>query len=428
MVNKISTFISKQITDIKNYGTLELFRKFNLVIKLLFNIPIYIVAIIPCVIIRLIRPWIVVRIEHLSVINFGALVRHTAIYYLEKKQKINQPTKKCIDLFYVHPSDKIYNKQIIKMWKRKLNFLSGHFLNPIDKVNELIPGWKIHKIEVTNRSMKQHKANSLIEKYQPLNFTSKEEIYGKEILKKFGLSENDKFVCLAVRDEAYQLKKVSARFKDWSYHDHRNFDINNFIMAAESLAERGYYVFRMGVVVKKALNTKNNKIIDYANSNLRSDFMDVYLGAKCTFCISTGFGFEEVPFVFRRPIALIQCPFGDIGKIFAYSDKFLVLTKHHILEKENRELSLSEIFSHGVAYAERSKIFGERGIKLVDNTPEEIKDLVIEMANNLESKKKLNNEENQLQKNFKNLFAYNIKNTVPYWPVANKEIKARFST
>ena len=70
---------------------------------------------------------------------------------------------------------------------------------------------------------------------------------------------------------------------------------------------------------------------------------------------------------------------------------------------------MSEIFSHGVGFAYDSKIFKEKGIELVDNTPEEIKDLVIEMIEYLEFNKKLSPESEELQKSFKKLYATNIK-------------------
>jgi len=192
----------------------------------------------------------------------------------------------------------------------------------------------------------------------------------------------------------------------------------------------------MGVVANKPFKSNNPKIIDYVNSNLRSDFMDVYLGAKCTFCISTGYGFDELPYIFRRPIAYLTIPFGNL---YSYSEKFLLLTKHHILKKEKRRLSLSEIFSYGVAYALDTKIFRQKGIELVDNTPEEIKDTAIEMVENLEFKKKLNHKEvkkklnhkeEELQKTFKRLFALNAKQTEnqhPY-PKFHGQIRCRFST
>ena len=82
--------------------------------------------------------------------------------------------------------------------------------------------------------------------------------------------------------------------------------------------------------------------------------MDIYLGAKCSFCLSTGYGFDSIPYIFKRPIAIMSLPVGDLR---SHSEKFLLLTKHHILKKEKRKLSLSEIFSHGVAYAMKTEIF-----------------------------------------------------------------------
>ena len=135
---KINKFILKQIFDTKTYGIRELFRKLYLLIKIMARIPINIIAIVPCVIIRLIRPWIIIRIERVDVINFGSLALDPVVYYCKKKLKIDSPTKKCIDLVYIHYNDKVYNRQLAKMWKRKLNFLSGYLLDPINRVNEQI--------------------------------------------------------------------------------------------------------------------------------------------------------------------------------------------------------------------------------------------------------------------------------------------------
>ena len=56
--------------------------------------------------------------------------------------------------------------------------------------------------------------DNLYEKCKALDFTAEEEIYGKKILNKFGLKNGDKFVCLAVSDSAYHLKKIPARYHD----------------------------------------------------------------------------------------------------------------------------------------------------------------------------------------------------------------------
>ena len=433
MIIKIKKFILKQIVDIKTYGPRELFRKLYLLTKIFIRVPIDIIAILPCLIIRLISPWFIVRIQILPAKNFGNFVWCTALYYCKKKLKIDLPTKKHIDLVYIHYRDRVYNKQIAKMWKRKLNFFSGYLLDPINRVNKLIPGWKHHIIETM--CVLENDINNLFEKYQPLDFTTEEETYGKKILNKFGLKDKDKFVCLAVRDGAYQLKKIPARYRDWSYQDFRHTDINKFVLAAEELTKRGYYVFRMGVVVEKPFNSKNPKIIDYANSNLRSDFMDIYLGAKCSFCVSTGFGFDRVPYVFAKPLVLLTQP---LGWTYSHSEKFLLMTKHHFFKKEKKELSLSEIFYHGLAYISDTITLEKKGIELVDITSEEIKDAVIEMIENLKPNKQSRPEDEELQKKFRSLYASNIKRTNDsedkndnFYRAINKlhgQIRSRYST
>ena len=101
--------------------------------------------------------------------------------------------------------------------------------------------------------------------------------------------ENNKFICLNVRDSQF-LKKL---FKlDLDYHSYRNANIDDFLLCCDELTKLGYYVIRMGVVTEK-IETKNDKIIDYSNSKYRSDFMDFYLGINCEFCITTGSGFDS---------------------------------------------------------------------------------------------------------------------------------------
>ena len=432
----VKKFISKQILDIKIYGPRELFRKFCLLIllpKYLVKIILNIIAVLPCILIRLISPWFVIRIEQLPASNFGNFASFPALYYCKKKLKINQPAKKFLDLVYISHNQKNCNKQMVKMWKRKLNFLSPYLLNPIYRANKIIPGSKTHTIEILN-SISERDVNNLFERCQPiLEFTSDEEVYGKKMLNKFGLKDEDKFVCFAVRDEAYDIMRITKRFKDWSYHDFRNNDINNYVLAAEELTKKGYYVFRMGVVAEKPFKSNNPKIIDYANSNLRSDFMDIYLGAKCSFCISSNFGPLNLFEIFGKLIAQVSVPFASSH---THSEKSLILTPHHILKREKRELSLSEIFSYGVAYAYETKIFNKQGIELVENTPEEIKDLALEVAENFESKKKSTYEDEELQKTFKNLFSENykfpnpIKDSNPYWknPMVHGQIRACYGT
>ena len=196
---KVISFIFKQYKDIKSYGIKELIRKLILTLKILINFPLFGVGIFMCIIIRLLSPFFIIRIARAPCSNFGNFTADMAIYCAKKQLNVDQLQKKHLDFFYILPSSKIYNRQLEKMWKREVFFLSGYFLWPVDCINKIIPGWRKHSIKGLSYNIERDK-NNLIEQYQPPKFTNEEEVRGKELLKKFGLTENDKFVCLSIRD------------------------------------------------------------------------------------------------------------------------------------------------------------------------------------------------------------------------------------
>ena len=94
-------------------------------------------------------------------------------------------------------------------------------------------------------------------------------------------------------------------------------DIDNYKESAMYLAQKGYWVFRMGKGAKKRFDIDHPKIFDYAFSDYRSDFLDVWLMANCNFCISTGTGIDAVATIFRRPILMINyIPISNIVSFF----------------------------------------------------------------------------------------------------------------
>ena len=92
-VISIKNFVSKQVGNIKTYGISELFKKFYLFIKILIRIPINIIAILPCLIIRLMSPWIVIRIVSISPVYYR-LARELAFYSCKKQLAKNNLAKK----------------------------------------------------------------------------------------------------------------------------------------------------------------------------------------------------------------------------------------------------------------------------------------------------------------------------------------------
>ena len=151
--------------------------------------------------------------------------------------------------------------------------------------------------------------------------------------------------------------------------------------------------------------------------------MDIYLGAKCTFCISTWLGFDSVPYVFRKPIGFIFLPFGHL---MTENEKDLLITKHHVNKITGKRLTISEIFSSNVSLSFSSKEFEKNNVELEENTPEEIKDFVIELEERLSGNWKETKEDLILQKSFWQVFEKNLKRLNLQKPIYNIKNKSKF--
>ena len=345
------------------------------------------------ILLRFISPIILIRWQGILATRIGHFAANLELYLCEKESGVNSPSQFCFDIFFLEFKP-ICNKQLYLMWKRVLRIWPRFIFYPIKVVNKIIPGGGIHEISTSSSDRDVH---NLYDKTLPhLFFTQKEEQLGAKGLIEIGVPKGEKFICLTVRDSAY--------LPDLSYHSYRDGDINSYILAAEEMTSRGYYIIRMGAKVNEEIKSQNPKIIDYAANGFRTDFMDIFLGAKCTFCISTSTGFDAIPTIFRKPNVFVTVP---VGYLYTFSKRFLSITKHHFSILDGHELSLGEIFDKNVAYSQSSNEYKKNGVYLVDNSPEEIRDLVVEMDDRIHGD--WIEEDVAQQDNSKTVFSNNLK-------------------
>ena len=415
-------FIQTQINKIQQDGRLFVAEKFNHA-KIVFLrepllLPLYVLAIPVVLIIRLIRPWLLVRFNGLISRRIGHFAANTELYFCERDAGINVPDKRYVDLFFI--SNPICNQQLAKMWRRKLRILPFLILAPIYRVNKLLPGGAIH--EIGENTQADRDVHNLLDRFPPhLEFTQEEEVWGEFGLRAMGIATDTPFVCLIVRDSAYLNTHLHTR--DWSYHNYRDSHIQNYVLAAEELAGRGYFVIRMGVHVHEKMINMHTRVIDYATNGMRSDFMDIYLGAKCDFCISVGTGFDSIPVIFRKPVVYVN--FLPLGTLSTFRSQSLSITRHHRSLRENRELTLREIVTHDIGFSMHNFDFESKDIQLIENTPEEIRDIVSEMADRLEGCLQPHEDDDTLQHRFWEIFPTNAVSVTNGRPL-HGEIRARF--
>lgn len=338
--------------------------------------------------VRLVSPWILIRFGEFWSTRLGHLAGNTECYLCERDAGMH----KAFDI-WTHRGP-ICNRQLAKMWKRCLWVDPTKFTLLVSIVNRMFQGWEKHTVMPTQLDRDIH---NLFEKYPPhLKFTAREERRGQKGLRELGIPEGAKFVCLIVRDGTY--------LPQLGYHNHRDTEIKDYLAACLALTQRGYYVLRMGAMVKSPMLIKHTKIIDYATSGKRTDFMDVYLGAKCDFCISTGTGFDAIPYIFRRPVCFVN--YVMIEYLFTFSPNSLAIWKHHV--KDGKRMTPAEIFEVDAGQFPGAEQFKEAGISLENNSPAEITALVLEMADLVEGKEMWTIEDVERRKKFWRIFPRSI--------------------
>ena len=164
---------------------------------------------------------------------------------------------------------------------------------------------------------------------------------------------------------------------DWTYHDYRDSSIHTYNETIEALANLGYWVFRMGKKVKEPLNISHPRVIDYANLGIRSDLLDIWLPARAYFSISTSTGLDSVAQAYRRPVVYVNAMTNDD---FRSHDHCIWAPKNLMWESEGKLLTLKETL-HNNFYA--SAMYKEEGIKIIDLSSEQIKEIVLEMERRL---------------------------------------------
>jgi putative glycosyltransferase (TIGR04372 family) len=421
----LNNFFLKQFKDIKTGGFKIGKHKFILLNKFICNkiiyFPFYFIAIFFVIIIRLLRPIILIRIGYIISSSIGHYAGNTELYLCEKDFGINVPNVRYYDIFYFRYQP-ISNIFLAEKIKKIIPIYPKYILEPILYLNRFLPGFR--KFEVGQNTLNDRDVNNLLDRSKiHLKFTKEEIEYGDRLLGILGIPKNSKIVCLLVRDSSYLFTKFGPGYE---YHNYRDCNVNNYLEAAEELSKLGYFIVRMGEVAKEKFESNNPKIIDYANNVNRSPFLDIYLGYKCIFTISTSSGWDAVPsHLFKKP--MLYTNYSPIILMSSFSKKYLITIKKYFDLNNNKILNFSEIYSRNLFYLTKDIDYNYNNIKLIENTPEEIKNAALDMHNLITNKLILSTEDQILQKRFWTDFPNEVKSSYFQKKSLHGEIKALIS-
>ena len=303
----------------------------------LIKLPLLPFAFLTIAFVLIVRPFIVIKFLKVNPWRIGHLLMEIEVARLNARHKSNTGWRKHFIIYYF-PERAPANSYLVKKWKEVLPIIQGNWGWLVMSLAQKISS-KSFTINASPRDL-----NHLLPKTpENIRFSDTEIQHGDNFLQSVNCA-NKKFVCLMVRDSAY----LSAIRTDKSFlkYEYRDSEISTYREAAEFLTELGYTVFRMGQIVKSPLISDNPKIIDYATNGMRTEFLDLYLGANCQFCISTGTGYDCIPQIFRRPIIYVNMVgfYEDIA-----TNNFIIHPKIYQDIESQKFLSLREIAKRGIA-------------------------------------------------------------------------------
>ena len=381
-------------------------------IRLMLTSP---VALIFVLLTRVMRPLVTVRFGALKSDRIGHFVLETELMLQEQLAGIKPRPSRSVDIYYA--PQPVSNAQVEKMWGRVVRMWPRWLMVPTFKISSLLPGADRHRVP-TATSTCLDVLNLLDRTKALLSFTPDEEKRGKALLESLGVGSSP-FVCVIVRDETYYKKALPNQ--DLSYHSFRNCDIDTYVDGLEALADQGVFVLRMGAVVGKPLRSSHPRVIDYANSSLRSAFGDVYLGANCKFCVSDGLGFYAIPAAFRRPNAYVN--YSPFHMFYSSRSSDLGIAKVFAEAGTGNVVPLRELAGYDISNLTRTERLAAAGLRVVDNTSQEIRQLLLEMNARIDGMWVSDPVDEELQRTFWSRFVEAIG---PEGRAIHGEIRARF--
>jgi len=178
----------------------------------------------------------------------------------------------------------------------------------------------------------------------------------------FGMPADAWFVVLHVREPGYHAH--------WHRHHpaSRNAAVATYAAVIDFVRAQGGWVVRAGDPTMVPL-PRQERVVDYALSELRAPELDVLLCAECRYFIGTNSGLSLIPAAFGRRCVLTN--WSPLAAPNWYPDD-IVIPKLVRRRGEPRPLSFAEMFASGAAWGQFLRDYQRAGLEIDDNQPDDL--------------------------------------------------------
>ena len=269
------------------------------------------------------------------------------------------------------------NEALLAHWSRHARVIRSRWicwlLRPLMSFPELVDSLQGY-CSVLRGASRVYDAQSRWADRAPIICLSEDEIArGEAELRVLGIPEGAWFVCVHSREGGY----VPA--DEWA-NSFRNTNITDYTEAMRAIVARGGWCVRVGDPTMRPLDPMPG-VVDYARSSSKSDWMDLFLCARCRFFLGNTSGLFGLAGIFGKPSALANMT--PLGCVYAQFPGDISIPKL-LIDTQGRMLPLPDAFADEASELRLTPEFVERGLRQVDNTPQEIAELAIEMMDRLD--------------------------------------------
>ena len=338
-------------------------------LKLIIKRFVFVFSILVLAVLHLVKPLVRVRLMIVGFHKFGHLALEPDLALLKiRAENATQKTRLPINIYFwgLGPRKLRSNQVLAAMWSKQILVIPSWLIDGLVKAGETF-----RKLSLVIPKLSIHGPANLQASTKPtLQFTADQIRQGEAGFLNLGMDMHRPYVCLVVRDSGHNSDPSGAEHPEYEF---RNFDVDTFADVATALVGRGYQVVRMGAGKEKPFSLKADGVFDYATSRHRTELMDVFLAANCSFAVSTQTGPDAVCLAFRRPVCFVDIPIFSqffFGSGLAYWNPTIYV-------KNSVQLTLKEIVNSELMWIKTTDDLLNLGITGIRSTPLQITENVL---------------------------------------------------
>jgi putative glycosyltransferase (TIGR04372 family) len=216
---------------------------------------------------------------------------------------------------------------------------------------------------------------------------------GWENLQKAGMPRDSWFVCIHCREAGYDAARQAL-------HSFRDAHIPTFFLFIRQVTQLGGWVIRLGDPTMRRLPVMA-QTIDYVHSEMKSDWMDLFLAAEAKCFLGTASGPAQLATVFGTPAGMTNLL--PLSGCLGFAPRDVCIPKLLRLKSTREFIPFPAILDTKVGDFRVDLQYETAAIEWMDNTPNDILGLGKEMLEISEGKVVYTEEDERLQQRFKAL-------------------------